>query len=277
MLDSIDWAKPWYRAVRTIAEQVVGCSDWRAALNDACRMRQLCNHRGVPMTFVRQELLPECTAYESFISTSGQVPTRDNLHDFFNALIWLSFPETKRCLNAIQAAHIETAGIGNTRGPVRDRATLFDESAALLVVTECDAGRALVSALQQQQWQSLFVEQRDAFSRHVDVWIVGHALLEKLTNPYKAITAHTWIVFARDDYDAMSSVDRRGWLDLTIAKRLVERVADHVNDAGFTPLPLSGIPGWWPQQDVAFYRDAKVFRPRRHAVGITTATKITTD
>jgi len=33
--------------------------------------------------------------------------------------------------------------------------------------------------------------------------------------------------------------------------------------ANFSPLPVFGIPGWWPQQDEAFYEDAFVFRPKR--------------
>ena len=33
---------------------------------------------------------------------------------------------------------------------------------------------------------------------------------------------------------------------------------------GFTPLPLLGIPGWWPENgELSFYDDAQVFRPRR--------------
>ena len=32
----------------------------------------------------------------------------------------------------------------------------------------------------------------------------------------------------------------------------------------FVPLPVLGIPGWWPEnENVSFYDDAQVFRPRR--------------
>jgi hypothetical protein len=32
----------------------------------------------------------------------------------------------------------------------------------------------------------------------------------------------------------------------------------------FSPLPLLGVPGWWPaNEDPAFYADASVFRPQR--------------
>ncbi|HBZ06685.1 MAG TPA: DUF3025 domain-containing protein, partial [Massilia sp.] len=33
----------------------------------------------------------------------------------------------------------------------------------------------------------------------------------------------------------------------------------------FTPLPVLGVPGWWPEQDAAFYADTSVFRPKRVA------------
>ncbi|MFW9622167.1 MAG: DUF3025 domain-containing protein, partial [Macromonas sp.] len=34
----------------------------------------------------------------------------------------------------------------------------------------------------------------------------------------------------------------------------------------FTPLPVLGVPGWWPANaDPTFYADAQVFRPLRVA------------
>jgi hypothetical protein len=48
------------------------------------------------------------------------VPTRENLHDFFNGLVWQTFPLIKRELNALQAAQIAAAGVGKSRGPARD-------------------------------------------------------------------------------------------------------------------------------------------------------------
>ena len=38
------------------------------------------------LKFVSQDALPEGEAYESFIATTGNIPTRDNLHDLFNGL-----------------------------------------------------------------------------------------------------------------------------------------------------------------------------------------------
>ncbi len=61
------------------------------------------------------------------------MPTRDNLHDFFNGLAWLHFPQAKRCLNELQAAEIDQRRRGRPpRGPLRDALTLFDENGAVL-------------------------------------------------------------------------------------------------------------------------------------------------
>ena len=99
------------------------------ALNDSSTYRRICvNHRDLPLQFIPQDELPEGVAYESHIShAAGKVPTRENLHDFFNALVWLSFP---RKLNVssmhLQSAQIDTSRcIGKSRGPARDAATIF--------------------------------------------------------------------------------------------------------------------------------------------------------
>jgi hypothetical protein len=98
----------------------------------------------LPISFVPQEDLPEGTAYEQHIGATGGVPTRDNLHDFFNGLVWLTFPRIKVQLNALQAAQIALDGVGKSRGPARDGATIFDENAALLVVRDNADSHALV-------------------------------------------------------------------------------------------------------------------------------------
>jgi hypothetical protein len=61
--------------------------------------------------FVHQDSLPAGQAYEAHIFQTRTVPTRDNLHDFFNGLVWLAFPQTKRRLNELQAAEIARTGV----------------------------------------------------------------------------------------------------------------------------------------------------------------------
>ena len=185
--------------------------------------------------FVPQAALPAGEAYEACIHRCAQVPTRDHLHDFFNGVVWLALPALKWRLNALQAAEIARHGVGAQRGPVRDALTLFDESGAVL-----QAPAPLLLALQQRDWPALFIRQRLLWQQ-ARLLIVGHALLEKLaTAPRKALTAQVLLA------DPLA-LDAAGWA----AKP-------------FAPLPVLGVPGWWPANEApGFYDDAAVFRPRR--------------
>jgi hypothetical protein len=258
--DSIDWARPWYASVAPAAAPLLVAPDWRDYLNQAAASLALCNVQGLPLSFVPQDVLPEGTAYEAFIHAQGKVPTRENLHDFFNALVWLSFPQIKRQLNALQAAQIAALGVTQSRGPARDAATIFDENAALLVVADTVQGRSVIEGLRDHQWQRAFVEQRAWFGSVWDVWSFGHALMEKLVQPRKAITAHAWIVMVAPEFFSMSRPEQQSLLDTQVAAQLAQC---ELSTAAYTPLPVLGLPGWWPQQDEAFYADTHVFRPKR--------------
>lgn len=258
--DGIDWPQAWFATVLAQARDLIASDDWRAYLNAQAQQMQLRNHLGLPLQFITQEELPEGVAYEAHISATGKVPTRENLHDFFNALVWLTFPQIKQQLNALQSAQIASLGIGKSRGPARDAATIFDENAAILVVENSAQGRALVAHLREHEWHAAFIKQRARFGKQAEVWSFGHALMEKLVKPYKAITAHTWVVWAEPEFFALEWQQRRAWLDEHIAHQLA---AHDLTTADYTPLPVLGIPGWWPDQDAAFYADTRVFRARR--------------
>jgi hypothetical protein len=86
--------------------------------------------------------------------------------------------------------------------------------------------------------------------------------MEKLVAPRKAITAHTRVVFADDAYFRFEPDAQRAWVDATVAATLRD---EGLTTSGFTPLPVLGVPGWWPGQERDFYLDASVFRPRRAA------------
>jgi len=261
-LEAIDWTRPWLVPLKDYAQPILAAQDWRAALNNAAAAQCLCNQRGLPIHFVPQSDLPRGTPYEAFISETGGVPTRDNLHDFFNALIWLTYPNIKKQLNALQA--VEIAGAASSlalrgqpvvRGKVRDAATIFDENAALFIT--CDS--RLVNALRERRWTELFVDRRAAFGMCCEVWLFGHALIEKLVHPYKAITAHAWAVIAEDAVFSLPHEARARWVDAAVAHRLKQGLST----ADFMPLPVLGLPQWHAGQDEAFYGDRKVFRPQR--------------
>jgi hypothetical protein len=262
VLETIDWSRPWFESVRGAASHLSADTHFRDTFCQQASALGLRNHLGLPMSFVPQEDLPEGTAYEQHIGATGCVPTRDNLHDFFNGLVWLTFPRIKVQLNALQAAQIALDGVGKSRGPARDGATIFDENAALLVVRDDAEGQALIEALQGHRWHEAFVGRRAQWGVDAQVWLFGHALMEKLVAPRKAITAHTRVVLASEDFFALDHDGRRAWLDAKVAQQLAD---EGLSTAGFTPMQALGVPGWWPDQDDAFYADATVFRPKRIA------------
>jgi hypothetical protein len=262
MLEAIDWRRPWLAPLRHRAEGLLAAPDWRAACNDAAAQADLRNHRGLPITFVAQSELLAGVPYETHISNTGQVPTRANLHDFFNALIWLAQPLSKARLNAIQAAeivaHSQPATAGSAlpvRGKVRDRATIFDENAAVLLSADPD----IAAALRAHRWHDVLLQQRDAFGQRCELHLFGHALLEKLVAPYKAITAHVWILPVAVDHFGLSPAQRHAALDAQLALALAGGLLQQPS----TPLPVLGVPHWWAEQDAGFYADITVFRPPR--------------
>jgi len=259
-IEGVDWSAPWLEGFREIGMQIASSADWRAALNRQALSLQLCNHNHLPIQFVAQHELPSGASYEAHISATGCVPTRDNLHDFFNALVWLTYPRIKAQLNGLQAAQIARIGIGKSRGPSRDAATLFDENAALLAVSDTPVGQELVQALRSHQWNQVFIRQRAQFKTHISVGLFGHAIMEKLVRPYKAITAHTLVCWVKPDFHHSSAAEQHAILD----RQIVSQLASHqLLPGAFSPLPILGVPDWWPNQDIEFYADTNVFRPQR--------------
>jgi len=248
-LSRIDWSAPWLLPWRErgerIAQQVAHGTSVAEACNSERMQTQHAQHNGAmcPVQFVPQDELPDGMAYEQFIFEHQQVPTRDGLHDFFNALCWLQFPLAKKQLNQLQATAIRAQGIGASRGPVRDAVTVFDENACLLQLED-----DIWDALERRDWYEAFVTHRSRWSS-AKAHIFGHAALEKLVAPYKAITAHMWRV-----PNEVPGSELDAWLAMDLQ-------ADKLAKKPFLPTPVLGIPGWCTDnEDPAFYLDAQVFR-----------------
>ncbi|WP_244139990.1 DUF3025 domain-containing protein [Caballeronia sp. BCC1704] len=265
--DEIDWTRPWLaplasRGERWQAAALDGPTRYLEALNDDAAQAALATGRGRPLAFVAQESLPKGASYEAHIAATGCVPTRHNLHDFFNGLMWFAYPRIKAALNARQAEQIDALGIGPTRGGVRDALTLFDENAVLFAC----ADPSLADALRRFDWRELFVTERASWGSRCEARIFGHALLEKLVAPYKACTGHAWIVDVPAAYFSSDDAARRSMLDDLVSRNLI---AESPASRAFAPLPVLGVPGWCDANaDAAFYDDPSVFRPgRRIAAG----------
>ena len=208
------------------------------------------NRNGRPIRFVPATELPGLD-YERHIFETGQVSTRENnWHDLFNALVWCRLPELKATMNSLHFEHLQYDREGR-RGKLRDALTLLDESG--VIVSGSDIGA--LNALARRDWSSAFVTHRESWGTQLQVLVCGHAILEKLMQPYKAITAHALLIHtpaphSAEELDQLlgSSLAKRRWLE---------------SPAGLSPLPLAGIPGWWAScaQDDVFYLDTAVFRP----------------
>ena len=242
----IDWTQPWLTGLTGLAGLTDSLPDHAVTADVATRLNA--GHHA-PVRFVPQAALPPGQAYEQFIFDTGTVPTRDNLHDFFNGLCWMRFPQTKTRLNQLQAEQLATLGVQSLRGAVRDALTVFDENAAFL-----QAPLPLWDALLARDWHRLFITLRPLWGQ-ARLTLFGHALLEKLVSPRKPITAHIYLAPA-----AMDLAVGAAQLDAVVAASLS---ADVLKIKPFAPLPVLGVPGWWSEnENFSFYDDSKVFRPR---------------
>ncbi len=234
--------RPWLDGFAT--------ADWPEldTLNQLAARQNLHNGIGLPVQFSPQSRHCGQHEYEIGIHASGQVPSRErNWHDLFNALIWLAFPATKAALNAV---HQTTLRLGDNRLPASDAATLFDESGLVLVGEDV----ALAELLAARHWRAALVDRRARWTQ-VSVYIVGHAVLEKLVRPWPGITAKCLFINLPAD-SSLAAVDAaiaQRWRDAAVS--LPEQLF---------PLPVLGIPGWWPaNEDSGFYDDRRFFRPPR--------------
>jgi Protein of unknown function (DUF3025) len=248
-LEAIDWAAPWLGHLRGLGTQAARVLAQTAPTPPLCAV--LNGLPKAPVDFVPQSHLPAGVAYEQFIFNTQACPTRDGLHDFFNGLCWIQFPQTKKRINQLQTEQMALLGSVTTRGPVRDALTVFDENAAFLF-----APPALWQALLDKDWQRLFVTLRPLW-KEARLVLFGHALLEKLVNPRKAITAHVYMCGHPDN----SKLPTLASLDAFIAADLT---AEKLATKPFAPLPVLGVPDWWAaNEDDRFYADATVFRKPR--------------
>lgn len=198
-------------------------------------------------------------AYECRIWETGAVETRpDNWHDFFNALVWLSFPQTKR---AVSLAHVQAMmPAGACRGSRRDALTHFDECG--IVVLSSEPG--LLELIRDFRWKALFVDSREAVRRAMRFVIFGHATYEQMLKPYRGLTAKAILY----DIDASWLAQPFAWQIAQLDARLAADLGSgrYQRPRDFQPLPLLGIPGVTPEnEDPAYYDDTWQFRPGRRA------------
>lgn len=259
---------PLFAPLTAAATPLVTCTDWPtpATLNAlADRRAPIFTRGGKPLRFVAQGPRPRHFAerYEPRIYLTGAVQTRAACwHDVFNALVWLTFPATKASLNALhyeaQRAHATKTRQPN-RSPSQDLATLFDEGGAIVAAS----APALLHLVRQQAWKQLFWEARAEARQALRVYLFGHALYEKLLAPYVGLTAKALLLAVEPSFLEAPLAAQIEALDARAAG-FFTNVNDLRPARALVPLPVLGVPGVFPGNDVeAFYDDTEYFRPVR--------------
>ena len=208
-----------------------------------------------------QALLNEGLHYETRIAEHGAIATRaENWHDLFNAMIWCGYPAIKRALNARQMAQIATMG-PSQRNRAQYALTQFDEAGVIVCVRDSNVLGAdftqlnLIDAWDRHDWTMLFDQHASAWQRG-DIRIaavIGHALLDHALVPELLLIGKSVVV--QDDVD-----------DAVCEAKVAQAIAEGslLNDPQeLRPLPLAGVPGWYPGQNAAFFIDTECFQPAR--------------
>ncbi len=231
-----------------------------AALNERSQALGVCSLSGAPVTFVAPAPRSIELGYEVRIYRDGAIDTRaGSWHDLFNALAWLSFPQTKAMLNARHYALMAHQAPGSVRGTARDVLTLFDEGGILVA----SASEELSALLRAEQWKALFWQRRADVKRLMRFYVFGHSIMEKALSPYRGITAKALIVPVDEAFLFAEERSQRAILDMAAKSRFSgDELLGSTRSLG--PLPILGIPGWDPANTVAtYYDDTRQFRPPR--------------
>ena len=211
---------------------------------------------GRRLRFVPPDRAP--LSYEERIFATGEVVTRpDNWHDFFNALVWMRFPQAKRALNALHVREMRRAPEPGVRGPRRDAATQFDESGAIVA----SADRSLSELLVRRRWKELFWERRAEVCARMRFLVFGHGLYDALRAPFYRICGRAALVDVPQAVIDGDVADQCACVDGIIAQRF-DTDGWYPRPGALLALPLLGIPGVTPENACGpYYDDTEQFRP----------------
>jgi hypothetical protein len=199
--------------------------------------------------------------YESHIAETGEVETRENWHDLFNALAWITYPQSKARINAQHAAILEEGGEAESRSrsSERDALTLFDEGG---VVVACSSP-ALLRLIVAFEWKELFWARREEVQEKARFFAFGHACFEQALTPYIGMVAKTVFVPVSEFFFMLSLESQLEEVDQLVSSHFASR-ARFVSPKTMAPMPVLGVPGWhFAEQDERFYDDASHFRSKQ--------------
>lgn len=248
------YASPLFEPLHPWLRRLPGCPDVRA-IAQLAEAEPVFLSNGQRVRFVPPQ--GDSMAYECRVWAHGEVETRpDNWHDFFNALIWFAFPETKRAVTSAHVAAMQPDGA--LRNRMRDFLTHFDECGIVVLSSHPE----LLELLRAFAWKTLFVERRAEVIAHMRFVVFGHATYEALLQPFRGLTAKAILHEVSDDWLIQPLAQQVSAVDHLLASDLLSGRYIHPRD--LQPLPLLGIPGVTPDnQDPAYYDDTWQFRAGR--------------
>ncbi len=194
--------------------------------------------------------------YEPRVYLKKELQTRsNNWHDFFNAMIWLRFPKTKKILNQLHYFQARKRPLKSNRTKLENKITLFDECGAILLCKNPQ----LLKLIHQHQWQQLFLNHVQSIQDDLECVIFGHAIYEKALAPYIGLTCHCLII---TDEKLLKDTKKGNYARLD--KHLAELWETDLpqKNIQFQPFPVLGMPGYWPEQTEDFYQNTDYFRKK---------------
>ncbi len=217
------------------------------------------NASGSPLLVSRAPSVLSAAEYETSVARDARLAVRlPGWHDVFNVLAWAAWPKAKAALNARNVAEIDRHS-GPNRSRARDALTGFDEDGVVV----CVADPRLEQLAREFRWKALFWENRAALPNDFRVYVFGHALAEKLLEPFVGLTAKAVFVESVPGLADAPPDRQRAILDRRLAD-IISAPDRFATPAALAPLPVLGLPGWWPGgEDAAFYDDGAYFRPGR--------------
>ena len=232
----------------------------------AAREPRLTTRSGAPLSFVAQGRRPNSfeEKYEPRTYLKGEVQIRrDHWHDCFNALVWLTFPQSKAALNERHyRALLEQRAAGSpNRGPVQDAMTLFDEGGVIVAARDHE----LLRLIEGFAWKDLFWRNRARVTADMGFYLFGHALYEKALHPFTGITARGVLFEVETGFFARPLSVQLERLDAMLAARLLD--AGRLRSTReLVPVPILGVPGWCADNArESYYDNLDYFRSgRRH-------------
>lgn len=252
---------PAYEIFSWLPATLLSGNDW-PSFNDynslsIIRNNSISNIEGKAIKFIQQKISSDDIAYEPKIYLSGEVKTRkNNWHDFFNMLIWCTFPKIKAMLNKFQYHEILKRGGHKLRSPLENFLTLFDENGLIIISSDKD----LLKLVTEMQWKDFFWHQRHALKEKLRCYVFGHSLHEKLLNPYIGMVGHSILLCVDESFFNK---------DPSQQHEEIENIICSFDFASMTtknlfPVPILGFPEWHHEaSDPSFYDNVDYFRGKR--------------